>query len=214
MSENDYELRRLRLDVSTRDMELADAQRTIAQLTAERDSAVRERNGLHDALSATQKVAAERAEQLDAAIAERDEARQSLEVRFAEYHAAAKRTCESLAAQVETLTHERDSARRERDEAVDELDSVREYWKRAAAERDAARVEAAEVWRDRDAQIEAKHRLVAAVRAEHATTVASLRAALVECCDIAARVVADAQVLPSTDSDRIAELRRLAEAGE
>lgn len=42
---------------------------------------------------------------------ERDEARQDLEVRFADYHAATRRTCESLAAQLATAQAERDVAR-------------------------------------------------------------------------------------------------------
>lgn len=37
--------------------------------------------------------------------------------------------------------------------------------------------------------------------------VRSLRSALKEACDIAARVIGDSQVLPSTDANRVAALR-------
>lgn len=43
-----------------------------------------------------------------------------------------------------------------------------------------------------------------------AAQVRTLQAGLKEACEIAERVICDTQVLPSTDSERIAELRRLA----
>ncbi len=44
--------------------------------------------------------------------------------------------------------------------------------------------------------------------------IAALRVALAEACDIAARVISDAQVLPSTDHDRISALRLLSKPGK